>query len=274
MADTIERAARAPVTNAAAVLTASGRIWYAVTAIGQIAFIYFIAAFYIPPTLQGQFEAWNRKSLITGYVAGDDAGNLGFAVHVLLAALITFSGLLQLLPLVRRKAPALHRWNGRLFVALAGVMSIGGLWLVWVRGTYLTIPGAISISLLGLLMLAAAAATIRYAMRRRFAQHERWALRLFLLSSGVWFQRVGYMAWIILNGAPVGIGDRMDGPFDLIWGFGQFVLPLIVLELWFLARRSRRAAAKLAVAGLVLALTLVMAVGIAGTVAIMWWRFI
>jgi hypothetical protein len=274
MSETTAIAARPRVITAAAVLNASARLWYAVAAIGQLAFVYFIAVFYIPPTLQGQLEAWNRKALITGYVPGDDAGNLSFAVHVVLAALITASGLLQLLPIVRRRAPAFHRWNGRLFVVLAVVMSLGGLWLVWVRGTYLTMAGAVSISLLGALILLSAAMTVRHAMARRIALHERWALRLFLLASGVWFQRVGYMAWIILNGGPVGIGPQMDGPFDIAWGFGQFMLPLAVLELYFLARRSRSPGARLAVAGLVTVLTLVMAVGIAGTVGIMWWRFL
>lgn len=274
MSETISIAARPRVLTAAAALKASARLWFAFAAIGQIGFIYFITVFYIPPTLMGQFEAWNRKPLITGYVAGDTAGNLHFAVHVVLAAVMTASGLLQFVPVIRRRLPALHRWNGRLFVVLAVIMSLGGLWLVWVRGTYLTIPGAVSISLLGVLMLLAAALTVRHAMKRRIALHERWALRLFLLVSGVWVQRVGYMAWIILNGGPVGIGPRMDGPFDIAWGFGQFLLPLAVLELYFLARRSRNPAAKLAVAGLVTALTLVMMVGIFGTVAIMWWRFL
>ncbi|MFT3809070.1 MAG: DUF2306 domain-containing protein [Micropepsaceae bacterium] len=274
MPETIANAARPRVGIAAAALKVSAQFWYAVAAIGQLAFVYFIAVFYIPPTLQGQLEAWNRKPLITGYVAGDDAGNLNFAVHVVLAALITASGLLQLLPVIRRRAPGFHRWNGRLFLALAVVMSLGGLWLVWVRGTYLTMAGAVSISLLGVLILLSAFMTVRHAMARRIALHERWALRLFLLSSGVWFQRVGYMAWIILNDGPAGIGPQMDGPFDIVWGFGQFMLPLAVLELYFLARRSRSTPVKLAVAGLLTALTLVMAVGIFGTVAIMWWRFL
>lgn len=274
MSETIAVAPRARVTNAAAVLKASAVFWFVTAAIGQIAFIWFISAFYVPPTLQGQFEAWNRKGLITGYVAGDDAGNLQFAIHVLLAALITAGGLLQLIPAIRRRAPKFHRWNGRFYLVLVAAMSLGGLWLVWVRGTYLTIPGAISISTLAVLTLIAGGMTLRHALARRFPLHERWALRLFILASGVWFQRVGYMAWMILNGGPVGMGSRMDGPFDIAWGFGQFVLPLTVLELYMWARRRGRPAAKLAVAGLVTALTLVMAVGIFGTVSIMWWRFL
>ena len=274
MIEPIAAPAATRVATAATMLRMSARFWFTVAAIGQLAFVYFIARFYIPPTLQGQLEAWNRKALITGYVPGDDAGNFAFGVHVVLAAVITASGLVQLLPVIRRRAPALHRWNGRVFVTLAVVMSLGGLWLVWGRGTYLTIPGAVSISLLGVLTLVAAATTVWHARARRIASHEAWALRLFLLCSGVWFQRVGYMAWIILNGAPVGIGPRMDGAFDIAWGFGQFILPLTVLELYLLARRSMSPGLKASVAALLGLLTLVMAVGIAGTVGIMWWRFI
>ena len=267
----LPHAAKRP--GAARLFKAATAFWFVTTVIGQLAFVAFIASFYGASTLTGQFELWNRKDLITGYVAGDTAGNLQFAAHVLLAALIVLSGLIQLVPQLRTHAPQLHRWNGRLFAALSATMAIGGLALVWLRGTYLTLPGAISISLLAVLMLLATVQAVRHARARRFVLHRRWALRLFLLSSGVWFQRVGYMAWIILNGGPAGIGPRMDGPFDLAWGFGQFLLPLAMLEFHLWSER-RGPSARLAAALTLTALTLVMAVGIAGTIAIMWWRWL
>ena len=36
-------------------------------------------------------------------------------------------GALQLVPMVRRRWPVFHRWNGRLFLFGTAVMSIGGL---------------------------------------------------------------------------------------------------------------------------------------------------
>ena len=247
--------------------------WVAVAAAGQLAFLWFIVAFYGPSTLGGHFADWNRKSLITGYVEGDAAGNLQFAIHVVLAALITTSGLIQLVPQIRMRAPAFHRWNGRIYLLTAALMSLGGLWLVWGRGTYLTLTGALSISAVGVLMLAASVMAYREARGRRFAAHRRWALRVFLLASAVWFQRVGYMAWIILNGGPAGIGPRMDGPFDIALGFAIFVVPLAVLELFFRAERGGPGL-KWATAGALAVVTGIMAVGIFGTVAIMWARFL
>ena len=70
------------------------------------------------PHLRGDFAAWNNKPVITGFVPGDTLGNLLFAVHVLLGGVITLVGLLQVVTYTRQLAPGLHRWNGRLFLAL------------------------------------------------------------------------------------------------------------------------------------------------------------
>jgi hypothetical protein len=274
MSEAIAAPRPTPIPRAASVLKWAAIAWFAVATAGQMAFVYFIAVFYLPPTLQGQFEAWNRRDLITGYVPGDHAGNLQFAAHVLLGGLITAAGIVQFIPQIRTYAPALHRWTGRLYIVTAFLTAAGGLWLVWGRGTYLTLFGAVSVSILAGLILLSAAMTLRHAMARRIALHRRWALRLFLVVSGVWFQRVGYMAWIILNQGPVGIGPRMDGPFDIVWGFGIFVLPLATLELYFLARDRGGPMAKSVMAGVLVLLTGVMAVGIAGTVLLMWRPFL
>ena len=88
---------------------------YLTIAAGQLLFLAFILLYYYARTLSGNFAGWNDKPIITGYVAGDTAGNIFFAVHVLLAAVITFGGLVQLFPVIRNCWPALHRWNGRLY---------------------------------------------------------------------------------------------------------------------------------------------------------------
>lgn len=66
---------------------------YLAIAAGQLLFTAFILAFYYPSSLSGNFAAWNAKPLIKGFVAGDASGNLFFAAHVLMAAVITFGGL-------------------------------------------------------------------------------------------------------------------------------------------------------------------------------------
>ncbi len=260
----------ASATAGSTLLTRSGQIWFAAAAIGQAIFIYFILGFYGPRTASGAFETWNDKGLIDGYIPDDGPGNTMFIVHVLLAALITFGGLVQLVPAIRNRARAFHRWNGRVFLTVAVIMALSGIWLVWARGTYLNIVSAWSITLNGVLILAFGAMALRTAMARDFDSHRRWAIRTFLMVSGVWFLRVGISAWVLINQGAPGMTAQMDGPFDRFWAFGNFLVPLLVAELYFLAQASASPLAKRAVAGLVLGLTALMAVGIAGAYLLMW----
>lgn len=258
----------------ALLLRRSAQLWYATAAIGQLAFIWFILARYWRSTLAGDIAAWNDKPLITGYVAGDVAGNLMFAVHVLLAAIVTLGGLLQLVPWLRTRTPALHRWNGRVFLVTAFMMALGGLWLVWVRGTRLSWIAAVPLTLDALLILVFGALAWHSARHRRFEAHRRWALRTFIVANGVWFLRVAMMAWVVLNQGPRGLTDDMSGPVDLALQFGCYLLPLGVLELYLRALRSANATSHRVVAGLVALMTLVMATGIFGTITLMWWSYL
>jgi hypothetical protein len=248
------------------------RGWFAATALGQLAFLTFILFFYYQLTLSGDYAGWNAKPLITGYVKGDVAGNRNFAIHVMLAGVMTLAGLLQLVPTVRSHWPKLHRWSGRTFLIMAMALSLGGLWLVWVRGSYLTLTGAIAISIDGLLILAFGFMAWRTARRREFVAHRRWALRTFMVASGVWFMRIGYIAWGIATGG-LGIEKGMAGPFDLFWAFATYLLPLTVLELYLRAERSTPMAKQAMAGGLWLA-AIVTLVGSAGAWALMWWPFI
>ncbi len=251
-------------------LRLSAQTWLAVAIAGQWVFVYYIAGFYAAPTMLGHFATWNRQDLITGYVPGDRTGNLYFASHVLMAGLITASGTLQIIPSLRRRAIRLHRWNGRFYVVTAFLMAFGGLWLIWVRGTYLTILGALSSTLLAALILTSAAMTLRHARAGRIERHRRWAVRLFLVVNGVWFQRIGYVAWMILARGPVGIGKHMDGPFDILWGYGEFLLPLLCFELYERATRHNGLLPKSAMTAVLLAASVVTAIGSVGAYVSMW----
>lgn len=242
---------------------------YLAIAAGQLLFVAFILAFYYPSSLSGDFAAWNTKPLIKGFVAGDMGGNLFFAAHVLMAAVISFGGLVQLVPAIRNRWPAIHRWNGRLYLASALMLALGGLWLTWGRGTWLNLTGAIGITLDAVLILAFAAMAYRAARARRFVEHRRWALRLFAVASAVWFMRVGYMAWGIATGG-AGIGKAMDGPFDLFLAFANSLLPLAVTEIWLRAGAYGTPAAKKGVAILLAASGVVILVGSAGAWMMMW----
>jgi hypothetical protein len=251
-------------------LRRSAVAWLLVAAVGQAAFVWMIIAHYGRKTLGGNFAGWNDKPLIKGYMPGDSAGNAMFALHVLLAAIVTLGGLLQLLPVIRSRMPWLHRWNGRLFFVIAWLMALGGLWLTWVRHTYLSLISGIAVSIDGILILIFTIVAWRLAIAHSFAAHRRWALRAFMVVNGVWFLRVGIMAWILVTGGGIGMNDSLSGPADIILQFGAYLIPLAVLEAYIQASGSRRAATKRVVAGLVLSMTAFTALGVFGAIVFMW----
>lgn len=251
-------------------LRRTGLLWFFAAVAGQGAFVLMIVAHYGRKTLSGNFAGWNDKPLITGYVAGDGAGNIMFGLHVLLAAIVTIGGLMQLVPALRRRLPVLHRWNGRLFFIVACFMALGGLWLTWVRHTYLSLISAIAVSLDGVLILLFVTIAWRLAARRDIAAHRRWALRAFLAVNGVWFLRVGMMGWILSTGGGLGMNRHLSGPADIVLQFGAYLIPLAVLEAYFRAQNSGAPSRKRLIGGLVLLATAFMAVGIFGAIAFMW----
>ena len=261
----------APVRGVAIrILQWSGVAWFLVAAFGQAAFIGFILAFYGTRTAAGNFAGWNDKPLIDGYIAGDETGNFVFAAHVLLASVVTFAGLMQLVPHIRRAFPALHRWTGRTFLVIACFMALSGFWLTLVRGTSLSAVSSVAILIDGLLILIFAGLAWRHAVKRRFDRHRIWAMRTFMVVSGVWFLRVGLMGWVIVNKGPVGMTNNLSGPADIVLTFGSYLIPLALLELYFIAGRSTRAAPKILTAALVFGAAAFTAVGVFGTIAFMW----
>lgn len=257
-------------SHPAKALHRAGLFWFIVTVVGQAAFIGFILAFYGVRTATGNFAAWNDKPLIDGYIRGDGLGNAVFAAHVLLASVVTLGGLMQLVPALRRKWPRLHRWTGRIFLTLAIFMALSGVWLAVVRGTYLSVISAIAILINALLILVFASLAWRHAIKRRFELHQRWALRTFMVVSGVWFLRVGLMGWVVVNRGPVGMTKDMSGPADIVLTFGSYLIPLAILELHAAAERGSSGVLKGLAATVVALAAAFMAVGVFGTIVFLW----
>jgi hypothetical protein len=249
--------------SADALLKASAAFWLAVALIGQWLFFAYIAAFYGPSTLSGNFQEWAKNGMLfKGFQPGDTVGNLTFGTHALAAGIIAFGGALQLLPQVRARFPRFHRWNGRVFLLTALTLSVGGLYLVWVRGTGQSLTHNLAITGNAAAILGCAALSWRTAVTRKLAAHRRWAMRLYLVSNAQWFTRVGFFAFAMIT-MGLGVKGLMD-EFFLIWSFGCYLVPLAVLELYFRAKDSGRPAAKLAMAGGLGVLTLLMMVGAGG----------
>ena len=243
--------------------------WFAVAIAGQLLFAAYVVAFYGRAAARSDFAAWNRV-LAHGYVAGDTAANTVLASHLAVAVVVLAAGAMQLMPAVRRRWPAVHRWSGRAYLAAVFVASVGGTWFVWARGTVGDAGQHVGITLNAALIVACAVLAYRAARARRFDAHRRWALRLYLAANGVWFFRIGLMAWIVVNQGPAGFDSKsFTGPFLSFLSFAQYLLPLALLELYFLAQRGGPRA-RLAMACGLGAATLVTAGGVAAASAILW----
>ncbi len=259
--------------GAAAWLHASVVAWLSVALLGQLVFAVYVAVFYGGTALAGRPERWNEVQP-HGWRSGAWLDNTVLSAHLLFTVLLIVAGLVQLLPAVRRRWPGVHRWSGRAYVLAAATLALGGLFLVWVRGGAV---GSLSMHLAitgnALLILLCAAMAWRAARARRIDEHRRWALRLWVAAAGVWFFRVGLMAWLGVFRAPVGFDPKtFTGPFLTALSWGVYVIvPLLLLELVLRAQRAHQAPALQAAVAAALALvTLVMAFGVVIATLGMW----
>lgn len=214
--------------------------WYTPVLIGQWIFAAYIFYAYGWPLIAGDPAAMNAH-MSQAYVPGRNMGNISVFAHLALGIIIHVLGPLQLVPSVRNRFPRFHRWSGRAFVlSVIIVVAAGGVMLV-VReiGAWTLRAGFI---VQGALILWFAWQAVRFARRKVFNLHMRWATRLFLAASAVWFFRVLILVWFVLTG---GIGiDQSNGtgPFIDLMSALQF-LPLVIYELYWRvkAKSSHRA---------------------------------
>lgn len=257
-------------TAADAYLAYSAVFWFSIAFIGQLIFVLYIFGLYGISLVEGDFERWNAI-MPHGYTEGDLAGNINIGIHLMLAGVISLGGPIQIIPSLRKWFPTFHRWNGRIYIGTAIIISLTGFYLTWIRGSVGGLIGDIAITINGVLIIAFAVITIRYAMRRAFGAHRKWALRLFMVVSGVWFFRVGFMFWMLIHQKPVGFDPAtFQGPFLTFLNFAQYLLPLLILELYFWAIEKSGESGKIVVASLIIIFALITAIGIFGATMGMW----
>ena len=250
-------------------LKAAARFWFVVTVIGQLMFAFAVASFYGLTALRGDFHGWSRF-ISRGYVSGDSLGNLAVVVHVGSAVGIMLAGALQLIPQIRNRFPAFHRWNGRIYMLTAVSLSIAGLYMTWIRGSVGDIFQHLGSSLNAVLIMLSAAMALRYALARDFKTHRRWALRLFLVASASWFLRLMFFLSLLLFG-PVGFDPTtFRGPLLTFLSFASYLLPLAVLELYLRAQDRAGTLGRMATAVGLFVLTLAMVAGVFAVTMAIW----
>ena len=229
------------------------RFWFGVTVIGQLFFAGSVALFFGLTAARGDLRAWDR-SLTHGIIPGDGIGNMALVAHVMSAVFVILSGSLQLVPQIRSRAPRFHRWNGRIYIGTAFVVSLAGLYLMWVRGTVGGLVVHLAQSVDAILIMLFAVLALRAALARDFGRHRKWALRLYLVVSASLFIR----AMLPL----AGLGFGSNAFFNFV-AFAQYLIPLGVLEL-YLFTEKRGARSRLAMAIGLFLMTLLLAGGIFG----------
>lgn len=248
----------------------SVKLWFSIATIGHWIFVAYILAVFYPPIAEHGMEGLKGSHLPSGFVEGDTVGNLASIAHVLLAALIIGGGPLQLIPAIRNRYPAFHRWLGRSYLLAAAGSAVGGLYMTWTRSPIGDVFTQLGITGDGILILIFAALTVFHAMGGRITQHRRWAMRLFLAASAVWFFRVGLMGWAMLTGG-IGIDwGTFTGPFLYFLGFAQYLLPLAMLQWYFYCQQNPSSRNLVTFSVVLFPLTMFMTLGIFAATMGMW----
>ncbi|MEO0507007.1 MAG: DUF2306 domain-containing protein [Bacteroidota bacterium] len=248
----------------------SAKAWFLTTVVGQWLFAFYVAAFYGGSAMSGDFMKWNRV-LPHGYSEGETMGNLAVALHLLFSVIVLLGGPLQFSAKLRAKFPRFHRVSGRIYIFSGILISLSGVYMVFTKGTVSGWLGDVSISINAFLVVLCAFFAIQQARQKQFASHQRWAMRLFLVMSGVWFFRIGLMFWLFVNGGPLGFDPvTFRGPFLVFLGFSQYILPLLFAEIFFWATKRKKANTYYAMSGVLAGLIVFTAIGTLAATLMMW----
>jgi hypothetical protein len=239
--------------------------WFVTTLIGQWFFFYYIMAFYGFSVINDNMQIWNRWEPLgsTPYHAGDFSGNLAFAAHAIGAGIVALGGALQLIPKIRHSFPTFHKINGYVYLTTVFSLAVSGFYLVWIRDPDPIDLSGIGTTINGFLILGFAYFTVRRAINRDISSHRKWALRLFFVSNAQWILRLGVFSYLI-TGNLLGINPAFGDPFFPIWTFGCFILPIVILQLYFYAKEKGSNSVKFLTSGVLFLLTIFMMIGMLG----------
>jgi hypothetical protein len=249
-------------------LKAATHFWFGVTVIGQLVFAFAIASFYGMTAARSDYHGWRFTN---GFILGVTKGNWAVVMHLISAAIIMFAGAVQLVPQVRNRFPAFHRWNGRIYMLSTVALAGAGLYMHWVRGSVGDVWQHIGGTVNALLIWLFAGLALRYTLARDFKTHRRWALRMFLAVSASWFIRIMLFLTFLVFKGPVGFDPAtFTGPYLTFLSFAQYGIPLAVLELYFWVQSHPGTVRRIAMAGLLFVLTLAMVGGLFAVTMAIW----
>lgn len=252
------------------VLQFIGKVWLTAATIGQYAFGAYVLLVYAPSAATYNFDVWNNR-LFSGIIPGEWLGNSLLVFHILLSSVILFGGPIQFMPFIRNNFRAFHRALGKTFLTLSVTISIAGLIMTILGKSFGTPFMQITTCISVIYIVWFAWMTYKNARKRNIVLHEQWALRFFLMTSGVWFLRVWGQSWKLLFG-PSALEYTDTFSRDHILDVFIYVIPLsvFVLELYFYALKKEDSILQGVTAVVLAVFTFAMIIGIYGAVTNMW----
>lgn len=151
------------------------------------------------------------------------------ALHVAPAFLFMLLAPLQLSRRIRDRRPALHRWNGRLLVAIGSILGPVGIAI----GIVMPFGGPVELvvsSIIGIAFLVSLFMGVKRIRQKRVAEHRRWMLRMLAVGFVPVTMRGLMIAGVMLFGLQA---PAIFGPTMLM----GLVINVIVMELHL--RRKR-----------------------------------
>lgn len=200
--------------------------------LSMLMFAVYIYQRYLATLVVGNFEAWGAWLS----APNSPIARSGMGLHFIGGSTLLILGNIQLLPGIRRRYPAVHRWLGRVYAGISMVTASGGLIFIILHGCVGGITMNIGFAIYGLLMFYMAVQTAQHARARRFDKHREWAIRLYSLAIASWLYRIEFTPWLVTS-AP-GHLSTYRGWFDKMMDFGFYIPNLILVE--YILRVQRR----------------------------------
>jgi uncharacterized membrane protein len=201
-----------------------------------------VAAVAVTPYLTASLDrlAADDVGLAAGYADRPVAVQVALYAHIVAGGAALLLSPLQLWPAVRRRAPVVHRWTGRVTVLAVAIAGTAGI--VLAPFNHAGPVGTAGFGLLGVLWLWTTWRAYRAIRAHDIAAHRRWTTRSFALT----FAAVTLRLWTAVVAAVLELGFDVDAAtaFDRAYALVPFlcwVPNLVVAELW-IRRRGLSAA--------------------------------
>ena len=155
-------------------------------------------------------------------------------LHVIPGMIFMVLGPLQFVGSLREKHPALHRWNGRIFLTASAVIGVTGLTMA-LRGTIGGWDEKSAILIFGCFFLFSLGKALWHVLHREFAKHREWMIRGYAVGLAVATIRpimASFFAVAVMHGQT----PEPSKFFGTAFWIG-FTAQAIVAEIW--VRRTR-----------------------------------